>query len=33
MPGSVTKAGLCCAVLPIDQIAAKLTHLFCGSRS
>jgi two-component system, chemotaxis family, protein-glutamate methylesterase/glutaminase len=33
MPGSVTKAGLCCAVLPIDQIAAKLTTLFCGSRS
>ncbi len=33
MPGSVTKAGLCSAVLPIDQIAAKLTHLFSGGRS
>jgi two-component system, chemotaxis family, protein-glutamate methylesterase/glutaminase len=33
MPGSVTKAGLCSAVLPLDQIAAKLTSLFAGSRS
>jgi two-component system chemotaxis response regulator CheB len=33
MPGSVAKAGLCSAVLPIDQIAAKLTSLFSGSRS
>jgi two-component system chemotaxis response regulator CheB len=33
MPGSVTKAGLCSAVLPIDQIAAKLTSLFSGGRS
>jgi two-component system chemotaxis response regulator CheB len=33
MPGSVAKAGLCSAVLPIDQIAAKLTHLFSGGRS
>jgi two-component system chemotaxis response regulator CheB len=33
MPGSVAKAGLCSAVLPIDQIAAKLTDLFSGSRS
>ncbi len=33
MPGSVSKAGLCCAVLPIDQIATKLTNLFCGGRS
>jgi two-component system chemotaxis response regulator CheB len=32
MPGSVTKAGLCSAVLPLDQIAAKLTDLFSGSR-
>jgi two-component system, chemotaxis family, protein-glutamate methylesterase/glutaminase len=32
MPGSVSKAGLCCAVLPIDQIAAKLTNLFNGGR-
>jgi two-component system, chemotaxis family, protein-glutamate methylesterase/glutaminase len=33
MPGSVSKAGLCCAVLPIDQIASKLTNLFSGGRS
>ena len=33
MPGSVAKAGLCSAVLPIDQIAAKLTSLFSGCRS
>jgi two-component system, chemotaxis family, protein-glutamate methylesterase/glutaminase len=33
MPGSVSKAGLCCAVLPIDEIAAKLINLFSGSRS
>jgi two-component system chemotaxis response regulator CheB len=33
MPGSVSKAGLCSAVLPVDQIAAKLTNLFSGSRS
>ena len=33
MPGSVTRAGLCSAVLPIDQIAAKLTNLFSGGRS
>jgi two-component system chemotaxis response regulator CheB len=33
MPGAVTKAGLCSAVLPVDQIAGKLTSLFCGGRS
>jgi two-component system chemotaxis response regulator CheB len=33
MPGSVAKAGLCSAVLPIDQIAARLTQLFAGGRS
>ncbi|HEV3371756.1 MAG TPA: chemotaxis protein CheB, partial [Xanthobacteraceae bacterium] len=33
MPGSVAKAGLCSAVLPIDQIAAKVTNLFSGGRS
>jgi two-component system, chemotaxis family, protein-glutamate methylesterase/glutaminase len=33
MPGSVTRAGLCSAVLPIDQIAAKLNGLFPGGRS
>jgi two-component system chemotaxis response regulator CheB len=33
MPGSVAKAGLCSAVLPIDQIATKLTNLFAGGRT
>jgi two-component system, chemotaxis family, protein-glutamate methylesterase/glutaminase len=33
MPGAVTKAGLCAAVLPIEQIGPKLIHLFCGGRS
>ena len=33
MPGVVTKAGLCSAVLPIEQIGDKLIHLFCGGRS
>jgi two-component system chemotaxis response regulator CheB len=33
MPGSVTQAGLCSAVLPLDQIAARLVYMFCGGRS
>ena len=33
MPGAVTKAGLCSAVLPLDQIAPKLIRLVCGRRS
>ena len=33
MPGSVAKAGLCSAVLPIDQIATKLANLFAGSKT
>jgi two-component system chemotaxis response regulator CheB len=33
MPGSVAKAGLCSAVLPIDQIATKLSNLFAGGRT
>lgn len=33
MPGSVTNAGLCSAVLPIDQIAPKISRLFSGDRS
>jgi two-component system chemotaxis response regulator CheB len=33
MPGSVANAGLCSAVLPLDQIAAKVTRLFMGVRS
>jgi len=33
MPGSVTQAGWCSAVLPLDQIAPKLVNLFGGDRS
>jgi two-component system, chemotaxis family, protein-glutamate methylesterase/glutaminase len=32
MPGQVTNAGLCCAVLPLPDIAGKLTRLFAGDR-
>jgi two-component system chemotaxis response regulator CheB len=33
MPGSVTHAGLCSAVLPLDQIAPRIARLFGGVRS
>jgi len=33
MPGQVTNAGLCSAVLPLPEIAGKLTRLFTGERS
>lgn len=33
MPGQVAHAGLCSAVLPLDDIGAKLSHLFAGARS
>ena len=33
MPGQVTNAGLCSAVLPLPDIAGKLTRLFTGERS
>ncbi len=33
MPGQVTQACLCSAVLPIDEIAPKLTRIFTGERS
>jgi two-component system, chemotaxis family, protein-glutamate methylesterase/glutaminase len=32
MPGSVAKAGLCSAVLPLAAVADTLTDLFCGAR-
>lgn len=32
MPGSVTDAGLCSAVLPLDEIAQKIIQLFAGER-
>jgi two-component system, chemotaxis family, protein-glutamate methylesterase/glutaminase len=33
MPRSVAQAGLCSAILPLDQIAAKIDRLFSGDRS
>ena len=32
MPGSAANAGICAAVLPLDQIAPKLVRLFSGDR-
>jgi two-component system chemotaxis response regulator CheB len=32
MPGSVAQAGLCSAVLPLDQIAARIARMFSGGR-
>jgi two-component system chemotaxis response regulator CheB len=32
MPRSVAQAGLCSAVLPLDQMAANVTRLFFGDR-
>ena len=33
MPGAAAHAGICAAVLPLDQIAAKLVRLFSGDRA
>jgi two-component system chemotaxis response regulator CheB len=33
MPGQVAHAGLCSAVLPLDEIAPQLTRLFAGDRA
>ena len=33
MPRAVAQAGLCAAVLPLEQIAAKIIRLFSGDRS
>src|SRR6266446_2872314 len=33
MPGSAANAGICSAVLPLNQIAPKLVRLFSGDRS
>ncbi len=33
MPGQVTNAGLCSAVVPLPEMAARLTRLFAGERS
>src|SRR5439155_6405368 len=32
MPGSVAHAGVCSAVLPLDQIAPKLVRMFLGAK-
>jgi two-component system chemotaxis response regulator CheB len=32
MPGQVATAGLCSAVLPINEIAPRLTRLFAGEK-
>jgi two-component system chemotaxis response regulator CheB len=33
MPGQVAHAGLCSAVLPLDEIAPRLTRLFAGDKA
>ncbi|HVI65613.1 MAG TPA: chemotaxis response regulator protein-glutamate methylesterase [Bradyrhizobium sp.] len=33
MPGAAANAGICAAVLPLNQIAPKVTRLFAGDRS
>jgi two-component system chemotaxis response regulator CheB len=33
MPGAAAHAGLCSAVLPLDQIAPKISRMFSGERS
>jgi two-component system chemotaxis response regulator CheB len=33
MPGQVAHAGVCSAVLPLNEIAPRLTHLFAGERA
>jgi two-component system, chemotaxis family, protein-glutamate methylesterase/glutaminase len=33
MPGAAAHAGICAAILPLDQIAPKLVRLFSGERS
>jgi two-component system chemotaxis response regulator CheB len=33
MPGSVANAGLCSAILPLDQVGPKVARLFAGDRS
>jgi two-component system, chemotaxis family, protein-glutamate methylesterase/glutaminase len=33
MPGAAANAGICAAVLPLDQIAARLVRVFSGDRS
>jgi two-component system chemotaxis response regulator CheB len=32
MPGAAVHAGVCAAVLPLDQIAGKVSRMFAGER-
>jgi two-component system chemotaxis response regulator CheB len=32
MPGAAAAAGICAAVLPLDQIAPKVVRMFSGVR-
>ena len=33
MPGAAANAGICAAILPLNQIGAKVNRLFAGDRS
>jgi two-component system chemotaxis response regulator CheB len=33
MPGAAANAGICSAILPLNQIGSKITRLFSGDRS
>ncbi|MEA2821379.1 MAG: two-component system, chemotaxis family, protein-glutamate methylesterase/glutaminase, partial [Bradyrhizobium sp.] len=33
MPGAAANAGICAAILPLNQIAPKLVRMFSGDRS
>jgi two-component system chemotaxis response regulator CheB len=33
MPGAAANAGICAAVLPLNQIAQKVVRVFAGDRS
>ena len=33
MPGAAAHAGICAAILPLDQIGPKLVRIFSGSRT
>ncbi|MGA7999838.1 MAG: chemotaxis protein CheB, partial [Bradyrhizobium sp.] len=33
MPGAAANAGICAAILPLNQIGSKLVRVFAGDRS
>jgi two-component system, chemotaxis family, protein-glutamate methylesterase/glutaminase len=33
MPGAAANAGICAAILPLNQIGARVNRLFAGDRS